>query len=354
MRRRAAALALVVGLAGASISRVEGSAAEPESTSAAALPAGSRLLADVQDPLRSGYAAGGSLYLPYDRPYGEHTGEVYELAQLDASDGHDLAVRSFANAIDDMVLADGSLWLTTSSGDATTLWRLDPRGLAVRASRALPSSRLAKAITGSLALAGGHLWVGAGQLDRVSLTSGRVDRVVAAPDRGPVQLASDPAGSVLLASLGYEHPTYLARLDPGTGALRAQVTVPRSAAQPTFGGIIDGGAWIQNVVGTTTSTWRVNVTNLASSRPLKLPGAMGAIAARVIGDRLWVTEASRAGNLSYCANPLNASARVRLPALPGDSVLLTTDASDIFYTYVPLNAHVVELERAPIARGCGS
>jgi hypothetical protein len=354
MRRRAAALAVVVGVAGAGISSAEGSSIKAEATRAAALPAGSRLLADVQDPLTTGYAAGGSLYVPYDHPYGEHTGEVYELARFDASDGRRLAVRSFADAIDDMVLAAGSLWLTTSSGDATTLWRLDPRGLAVRASRALPSSRFAEAITGSLALAGGHLWVGAGQLDRVSLTSGRVNRVVAAPDRGPVQVASDPAGRDLLASFGYEHPTYLARLDPRTGALRAQVTVPRSASQPTFGGIIDGGAWIQNTVGATTSTWRVNVNSLASSRPLELPGAAGAIAARVMGDRLWVTEPLRASNLSYCANPLTGSARVRLPPLPGDSVLLTADASDIFYTYLPLNAHVVELERAPIAHACGS
>lgn len=354
MRRRAAVLALVVGVAGAGISRAEGPAAKLEATSATALPAGSRLLADVQVPLTSGYAAGGSLYVPYDHPYGEHTGEVYELARLDASDGRRLAVRSFADAIDDMVVADGSLWLTTSSGDATTLWRLDPRGLIVRASRPLPSSHYSESITGSLALAGGYLWVGAGQLDRVSLRSGRVDRVVALPDRGPVQIASDPAGRILLASFGYEHPTYLARLDPRTGSLRTRVTVPRSDSQPTFGGIIDGGAWIQNTVGATTSTWRVNVTTLASSRALEPRGAAGPIAARVIGDRLWVTEPLGASNLSYCADPFTGSARVRLPALPGDSVLLTTDASNIFYTYVPLNAHVVELDRAPIPPGCGS
>jgi hypothetical protein len=42
----------------------------------------------------------------------------------------------------------------------------------------------------------------------------------------------------------------------------------------------------------------------------------------------------------------------RLPLLRGDSVFLTADQSSFFYTDVPVNAHAVKLETAPISRSC--
>jgi hypothetical protein len=57
-------------------------------------------------------------------------------------------------------------------------------------------------------------------------------------------------------------------------------------------------------------------------------------------------------NLNYCANPVSGQPLVRLPPLPGNSVFLTADRANFFYTYVPLNAHSVKLETAPISRRC--
>jgi hypothetical protein len=75
-------------------------------------------------------------------------------------------------------------------------------------------------------------------LDRVSLASGRIDRTVKLPYPGPVQVEADRTGRVLLASLGSEHPTYIARLDARTGALEARTAVSWSAIQPLLEGIV--------------------------------------------------------------------------------------------------------------------
>ena len=324
------------------------------SSDGAVLPPGSRVLLDTTQPLSAGYEARGSLYYADTDPVGEHTGETYRMTRVDAVSGRVTATHQFSTALDSTLLADGSLWVTTTAGNLTSLWRLNPHSLAVRSKRALPSSGHTEGIAGSLAVAGGGLWVGNGTLDRVSLTSGRVDRIVRPSHPGPVQLAADPTGHVLLASLGYEHPTYIARIDPRTGATISEMTIPRSASQPTLGGIIDAGAWIENTIGPETHTWRINVNTLKATTSGARPAAADRISVRVLGGVLWITRPLGQRNLNYCANPVTGRPLARLPPLPGDSVLLTADATSIFYTDVPVNAHSVKLETAPISRDCTS
>src|SRR5262249_18525042 len=162
--------------------------------------------------------------------------------------GRIVATHRFTSTLDDTLLDHGSLWVTTTVGRVTSLWRLDPGSLAVRSEVVLPSSRRTDGIAGTIAVAGAHLWVGDGSRDRVSLRTGKVDRVVQPRHPGPVQLAADATGHVLHASLGYEHPTYIAALNPDTGATLSQVTIPNSNSQPGFGGVVAGGAWIENAV----------------------------------------------------------------------------------------------------------
>jgi hypothetical protein len=316
------------------------------------LPSGSRLLLHVPKPLSAGYAAGGSLYYADTRPAGEHTGEIYEMTRLDPLSGRVAATHSFSSAVDSTVLAGGSLWVTTSTGDLTSLWRLDPRSLVVRSRHTVPSSPYNEGITGSLAVAGRELWVGAGTLDRVSLATGRVDRVVEPGHRGPVQLAADPTGKVLLASLGYEHPTYIARLNPRTGARLSEIPIPVSVSQPTVAGIVGGGAWVENTIGTKTTAWRLDVDTLKTTKTSLRPTTASRISVRVMGGALWVTEPLGGDNLNYCADPVTGRPLARLPLLDGDSVFLTADATRIFYTDVPVNAHTVKLETAPVNRAC--
>lgn len=311
-----------------------------------------RVLFDLQEPVSKGYAAHGSLYLTHTVPADEHTEEIYDLDRVDPASGRVLATRRFTSLLDAMVLADHSLWVTATDGAVTSLWRLDPRSLAVRSRVTVPSSRHTEGIAGSLAAAGGQVWVGAGLLDRVSPATGRVVQAITPPHPGPVQLATDRGGRVLLASLGYQHPTYIARLNPRTGAPLSQVTVPHSVSQPTFAGIVAGGAWLQNSVGDRTTVWRVDASTLATTPASRRSTASGHLSLQVIDGVLWATEPQGQGNLSYCADPVTARPRARLPLLPGDSVFLTADATRVYYTYVPVNAHAVKLESAPVSRAC--
>lgn len=319
------------------------------------LPNGSRVLLNTTEPLSQALAAGGSLYFTQTIPADQHTAEIYELIRVDTSSGRVAATRRFTAEVDHALLADGSLWLTTSDEtqtNQTTLWRLNPRSLALRSRWNLPTARGAKGQTGSLAVAEGHLWVGTGTLDRVSLTNGRVDRVVHVGYPGSVQVAADASGRILLASLGYEHPTYIARLNPRTGAIGSQEMAGSSLSQPTFAGVTAGGAWLNNTTGATSTAWRLNAGTLKPARASGWAIQSERISAQVIDGTLWVTELAGQDNLNYCADPVTGRLRARLPLLPGDSVFLTADASSIYYSYVPVNARAAELIRAPISRSC--
>jgi hypothetical protein len=356
LRRIVTALAVTVSVAacgGQSATSGPGQASASRSASAPArLPNGSHLLLEASQPLSWAYAADGSLYYAYADPVGEHVGEDYELTRVDSATGRVVARRQFASGLDDTLVAGDSLWVTTTAGKVTSLWRLDPRSLRVRAQQPLPGSRYTEGIAGSLAVAGAHLWAGNGVIDRVSLTTGRVDRVVEPSHQGPVQLAADPAGRVLLASLGYQHPTYIARLNPDTGTPLSELTIPRSDTQPSVGGIVAGGAWVENSVGYRTSAWRIALSSLKTTKTELVNGGVSRFSVRTIDGVLWVTEPLGQDNLNYCANPVTGRPLARLPLLRGDSVFLTADQSSFFYTDVPVNAHAVRLETAPISRSC--
>jgi hypothetical protein len=158
----------------------------------------------------------------------------------------------------------------------------------------------------------------------------------------------------LLASLGYMNPTYIARLDPRTGATISDVTIPRSVTQPALGGIIDGGAWIENTVGTKTTARRISANTLQATKTTAQPTTASRIFVRVIGSELWITRPHSQSNLNYCADPVTGRPLTRLPLLLGDSVLLAADATSIYYTDIPVNGHAVKLETAPISRDCTS
>jgi hypothetical protein len=328
-----------------------GSGTGSAATTPAGTPTGSHVLRVISTIPSAGYATRSALYLTQTSPFGEHTGEIYELTSVDPTSGRVQGVRRFEDKIDDLLPAGGSLWVTT--GDArTTLWRLDPRTLVLRSRVDVPTTRFAQGIVGSLATAGDELWVGAGELDRVSLATGRVERVITVPYRGPVQLAADPGGRILVASLGFEHPVQIVRLNPRNGEVLSRRAIPRSVSQPTIGGVIDGGVWIENVAGRRTTVARLDLDALNPVRTSALATRANRVSVRVLGGVLWVTEPLGQRNLNYCADPATGRPLAKLPPLPGDSVLLAGDATTIFYTDVPLNAHSVKLETAPISSRC--
>jgi hypothetical protein len=322
------------------------------------LPRGSHVLRTGLQPFSWASAIGGSLYLTQDvTPSADaHTELLDELLRLDPVTGRLLAVRRLGGAFDDALIARGALWLTASTQRRTSLWRLDPRTLAVRSRTRLPGSARVNGSGGSLALAGGFLWVGTGTLDRVSLASGRVDRVRNLHYAGQVQVAADPAGRVLLTSLGSEHPTYIARINAETGALMARTTIPWSVNQPAIEGIVDHGAWLYDSTGMARGIWRIALNTLKTT-PTQIrqaPDGGTWTSAQVIDDNLWVSQITGAGDLVYCADLVTGRFRARLALLQGNSTFLAADTTSVYFFNVPLNASSAELERAPIDPRCSS
>jgi hypothetical protein len=316
------------------------------------------LLRGLRDP--QAYAAGGSLYVTQDvTPRAEAAKEVIsELMRVDAVSGRVIATRRLGSEFNQAVLAAGDLWVITypfTGPGRSSYWllRLDPSSLVVRSRTILPATRRNPSL-GSLAVAGHWLWVGTAVLDRVALATGRVDRIVKLHYPGPVQVAADRAGRVLLASLGSVHPTYIARLNSRTGALQARTTVLWSVTQPRIDGIVAGGAWIDNSTGMTTTSWRIDIHTLKTTRT-QVPAIPGSrVFASVLDGILWVTKPERGQLVTYCADPVTGARLARLPRLGTNSILLTARATSIYYSDVSLKTASIVLKRAPVDSRCSS
>lgn len=77
--------------------------------------------------------------------------------RADPVTGRARAVRRLASAFDQALLSHGVLWVTTTRGQTSWLWRLDPGSLAVRSRQLVPGSGPGPSggIVGTIALAGG-------------------------------------------------------------------------------------------------------------------------------------------------------------------------------------------------------
>jgi hypothetical protein len=204
------------------------------------------------------YAAGGSLYaVTSDRPDSPSVSEPPHLVRIDPGAGQVIARRVLAPpptahgqpipAPDHMLAAAGSLWVSASDSQQTWLWRLDPRSLAVRSLRTVPGG----GVIGSLALAGGWLWVvNRDTLVRISPQTGRVagSRVFSrsVPGLGN-SVASDALGRHLVLTVaGQRNGSRVDLLDPRTG-------IPIASSQrfdgstPQAVGVLAAGAWIDGL-----------------------------------------------------------------------------------------------------------
>jgi hypothetical protein len=308
------------------------------------------------------YAAGGRLYVSQQET--SSPGWLFsELMRIDPVSGRVLAVRRLGSAFDQALLAGQTLWVTTTRGRTSWLWRLDPGSLHVRSRNTLPGSGANDGRIGTLAVAGGWLWVGVSdRIDRVSLASGRVTGQVTVPGGDGVDVAADCSGRMLLDSEGHELAD-VQRRDPHTGALIASSGRFEGVTKPYIGGISSGGVWISAAGGMMGGVERLS---LATLRPAPIPaiqhqaGVSGppviegtnAITAPLIAGVLFITQAAGGPQRNYCADPSTGRALAPLPARQ-DAELLAADNSSIYY--IPdLNLARAELARAPMDPRCRS
>ena len=285
-----------------------------------------------------------------------------ELMRVDPVTGDVRVVRRLGSVFDQAVLADGVLWVTSTRGLTSWLWRLDAGSLAVRSRELLPGSGPNEGIVGTMALAGGWLWVGnADRLDRVSPATGEVTAAVPVRGAQGIDVAADAAGRVLIVSEGHERAR-VQRRDRGTGALITQSPVFEGMTKPYIGGISAGGVWISEAGGMMGAVERLSLVTL---RPTGFPGAQphpgesgppridgtNGIAARLIAGVLWVTQPFGGARSNYCGDPVSGQRRATL-GLPAQASLLTVDPTSIYYITGASSPVRAELVRGPINPRC--
>lgn len=277
---------------------------------------------------------------------------VTRLLVVNPRTGNSLSRVLFGGAsVSDMAIAGGRLWVTTSAPNEGVLWRLDPSTLRVISHMRLPGAVWNQ---GSLASAGGSLWVGvAGRLERISLASGALTATVPIRNAPQVQVASDPDGTTLLVSRGNGGGRgYVERRDPRTGALLATSRRFDGVTEPSIGGIIDGGVWLSEPTGMIGYIERVDVNTLRPTPPREPIGeTSNGIRAQVIDGILWVTQGGLGGAKdNYCGDPVTGRKRAPLPrALERAGDFLTADANNIYYLGGPAQHDLI---RAPIDPRC--
>jgi hypothetical protein len=239
--------------------------------------------------------------------------------------------------------------VTTSSGAGLTrLYTLDPQFLVGR-STLLPGSGTLNSV-GSMALAGGWLWVGNGDtLNRVSLTTGRVTARVAFPGSAGVDVAADPGGRVLLVSES-SHQARISRLDPNTGAVIAQTGPLAYVDPPSLAGVAGHTAWIVGFAANGVFVADFDVSALGSSRPSVSATGKKGLSARVIGNTLLVTDPGGPQALNYCADPVTGQPRAAL-RLPQGEWLAGSDQSSV-YLIATGHPHRDSLLRLPLDPRC--
>lgn len=307
------------------------------------------------------YAAGGRLYVSQQtsRPGDE---VLSELMRVDPVSGRVRAVRRLGSAFDQALLAGRTLWVTTTRGRTSWLWRLDPGSLRVRSRDTLPGSGANDGRIGTLVIAGGWLWVGVSdRIDRLSVASGRVTEQVTVPGGDGIDVAADPSGRVLLDSEGHEL-SYVQRRDPHTGALIARSGRFEAVTKPYIGGISSGGVWISAAGGMMGAVQRLSLRTLRPaaiavsqshsdvSEPPVIEGTNG-IAAPLIAGVLYITQPAGGARRNYCADPATGRALAPLP-VSQDGELLAADNSSIYYVPQGWNLTRAELARAPMDPRC--
>jgi len=307
------------------------------------------------------YAAGGALWVAQQvTPPGAPV--LSELMRVGPASGDVWAIRRLGSAFDQALLADRTLWVTTTRGRRSWLWRLDPGSLRVRSRNILPSSGTNDGIIGTLARAGGWLWVGTSdRIDRVSPSNGRVTAEVVVPGAEGVDVEADTSGRVLLDSEGQEL-AYVQRRDPQTGALIASSAAFNGVTKPYIGGVADGGAWVNEATGMMGYIARLSLVTLQPTPftgaqpqpgqpgPPRIEGTNG-VAARLIAGVLWVTQLAGGVQRNYCGAPSTGRALVALP-LGDDGELLTADDGSIYYTPDASNPAGAGLARASVDPRC--
>lgn len=192
---------------------------------------------------------------------------------------------------------------------------------------------------------------GAGQLIRVSLTTGTIIKVVRLPHADRSDVGSDAAGTVLVVSTADGGSgVRIERRDPVTGALIRSAPPVSAVADAGIGGVTGSDVWYAVSGGMGGTVGRLNVVTLARE-PFSLHwNATNAIRVWVANSLVWVTQAAGGPRLNFCAAPGAGHVLASLPLGGADSGIVLAIGSQYLY-YLPNTADPL-LRRVRIPAAC--
>jgi hypothetical protein len=236
------------------------------------------------------------------------------LVRADQATGRIEAARTFGTGyISTPQAAGGSLWALLAT-KRETLLRMNPVTLAVTGTLRISNGQYLSGNHGNhLSVAGGALWAVAGnRLVRVSLRTGKAQKVVDLPGGYSTSMAGSPSGSFLIVSVaGSGGRGSLQRRDPVSGALLASHPTEGVTAA-SVGGVIDSGVWAAQPTGMQGFIQRYRTSTLAPVSGTAVEGSNG-VGVVVANGLAWVLRAGPEENNSYCANPVTGK---KLAAIP--------------------------------------
>jgi hypothetical protein len=250
-----------------------------------------------------------------------------ELARVNSTTGRIAATRRLGAAFDQAVVTGGSLYVgvsTPSSKPGEALLRLNARTLEVTRRW----SDLGEG--GSLALAGGGLWVtGQDRLLRLSLPEGNVIASVALPGADRSDVASNAAGTILFVGEADEGRGALERRDPETGTLLASYSPMIGVTAPAVAEVVGQGVWVSEATGMMGYVQRFDAATLTPEPGTGTEGSNG-ISASVADGLLWVSQIDGGPTTNFCGNPSDGVALSPLN-LPPSAGLQAIGPHDIYY-----------------------
>ncbi len=277
---------------------------------------------------------------------------ISELARVNSTTGRIEATRRLGAAFDQAVAVGGSLYVgisTTSSKPGEALLRLNARTLVVtRRWSDLEGG-------GSLALAGGGLWVaGEDRLLRLSLSEGNVIASVSLPGANRSDVASNAAGTILVVGEADEGLGALERRDPRTGSLLASYSPMIGVSAPEVAEVIGQGVWVSEATGMMGYVERFDAATLTPDPSTMIEGSNG-ISASVANGLLWVSQIEGGPTRNFCGNPLDGAVLAPLN-LPSNSPPLAIGRHDLYYltTANPAGAQQTHMDvnEEPIPAAC--
>lgn len=279
-------------------------------------------------------------------------GPISELARVNSTTGRIEATRRLGAAFDQAVAVGDSLYVgisTTSSKPGEALLRLNARNLVVTRRW----SHLGEG--GSLALAGGGLWVaGEDRLLHLSLPGGNVIASVALPGANRSDVASNAAGTILVVGEANDGLGALERRDPRTGSLLASYSPMIGVSAPGVTEVIGQSVWVSEATGMRGYVERFVAATLTAD-PSTMIGGSNAISASVAHGLLWVSQIYGGPTRNFCGNPSGGVGLAPLN-LPSNSPPLAIGPHDIYYatTANPAGAQLAHMDvnEEPIPAAC--